>query len=293
LPPASIFLGDSGSMLIGLVVGTLAIKSSLKSPATVALAAPLAVLTIPIFDTFAAIIRRKLTGRSIYATDRGHLHHCLLRRGFSSRRVLICISCFCLLSVFGALASLALRNELVAILAAVVVIAIMVTTRLFGYAEFVLIKERLAALAVSFLHRGTNGKAHQLEVRLQGSHGWQELWNALTICAEQLELQTLQMDVNAPARHESYHARWDRLGELAEETQQWRAEIPLIVLGETVGRLDIAGQQNAEPIWMQIATVAKLMQEFEIGVPQPEEPSSDVLEVPVNGSGRMIQPERV
>ena len=65
-PPASIFMGDCGSMVVGLVIGVVAIQGSLKGPATVALAAPLAVLTLPIFDTLAAIVRRKLTGRSIY-----------------------------------------------------------------------------------------------------------------------------------------------------------------------------------------------------------------------------------
>ena len=53
-----------------------------KGPATVALSLPIAVLAIPFFDTFAAIARRKLTGRSIYIADREHLHHCLQRRGF-------------------------------------------------------------------------------------------------------------------------------------------------------------------------------------------------------------------
>ena len=92
LPPASIFLGDSGSMLIGLVVGTLAIQGTLKGPGTVLLAAPLAVWTIPILDSAAAILRRKLTGRSIYATDRGHLHHRLLERLGSNSRVLVAVA---------------------------------------------------------------------------------------------------------------------------------------------------------------------------------------------------------
>ena len=78
LPPAKMFLGDTGSMLIGLIVGYLAIAGSVKGPATVALAAPVAVWAIPIFDSAAAILRRRLTGRSIYTTDRGLL-------GFAAR----------------------------------------------------------------------------------------------------------------------------------------------------------------------------------------------------------------
>src|SRR5205807_3125260 len=124
-PPASIFLGDSGSMLIGLVVGTLAIQSSLKTTATVAMCAPLAILSVPFFDTLMAIVRRKLTGRSIYTTDRGHLHHCLLRRGLSSTRVLLLVSAFSLLTAVSALASLAFHNEFLCVFTVAAVASIL------------------------------------------------------------------------------------------------------------------------------------------------------------------------
>jgi UDP-GlcNAc:undecaprenyl-phosphate GlcNAc-1-phosphate transferase len=109
-PPASIFLGDSGSMVIGLVVGVLSIHCYLKGPAAVALASPMVLLTIPIFDTTAAILRRKLTGRSIYCTDRSHLHHCLLRRLVNPRYVLLTVSACCLVTAAGAFAGRVLKN---------------------------------------------------------------------------------------------------------------------------------------------------------------------------------------
>jgi UDP-GlcNAc:undecaprenyl-phosphate GlcNAc-1-phosphate transferase len=71
-------------MLIGLVLGALAIRGSFKGPASVALVAPIAIWAIPILDVVMAILRRRLTGRSIYIPDRGHLHHMLLKRGYSS-----------------------------------------------------------------------------------------------------------------------------------------------------------------------------------------------------------------
>ena len=86
LPPASVYMGDSGSMLIGLVIGAVAIPTSLKGPATVALSAPLAILVLPMFDTTAAVIRRKLTGRGLATADRGHLHHVLMRNGLTAQR---------------------------------------------------------------------------------------------------------------------------------------------------------------------------------------------------------------
>ena len=92
LPPASIYIGDSGSMLIGLVIGALAIPASLKGPATVALGAPVALLVLPMMDTTAAVIRRKLTGRGLATADRGHLHHVLQRNGLTTRRALLLVA---------------------------------------------------------------------------------------------------------------------------------------------------------------------------------------------------------
>jgi UDP-GlcNAc:undecaprenyl-phosphate GlcNAc-1-phosphate transferase len=259
-PPASIFLGDSGSMLIGLVVGVLAIQSSLKGPATVALAAPVALLTVPFFDTLAAITRRKLTGRSIYTTDRGHLHHCLLGRGFSSRRALLCVSLCCLLTVAGALASLTFNNELFAVVSALAVMGMLIVTRLFGYAEFLLLKNRLVSVAGSFFQAGPLGLPKQSEVRLQGSANWEVLWSELTEWAMRLNLSTLCFDINAPAIYEGYHARWQRPQEDGENPSLWRAELPLLVQGQTVGRLQIVGHRDLEPIWMKLASLTNVLE---------------------------------
>ena len=269
-PPASAFLGDAGSMLIGLVVGVLAIQSSLKGPVAFALAAPLAILTIPAFDTAAAIVRRKLTGRSIYSTDRGHLHHCLLRRGLSSRRVLLCVSGCCLLTVLGALASLVFKNESLAILVSLTVIASLIATRLFGYAEFLLIKKRLAKALGSFVRLRRGDRTRHTEVHLQGSADWKSLVSALESRAFDLNLNRVRLSVNAPALHESYHAEWDRFDEDEAETVcLWRADIPLAIQGQSGGRLEVTGYRDAEPIWKKIAAITQLIEEFEVVMPLP------------------------
>jgi UDP-GlcNAc:undecaprenyl-phosphate/decaprenyl-phosphate GlcNAc-1-phosphate transferase len=265
-PPAAIFMGDCGSMLVGLVVGVLAIESSLKGPATVALAGPLALLVIPIFDTSAAIVRRKLTGRSIYTTDRGHLHHVLQRSGMSNRSVLLLVAGLCLLASGGALLTLARNNELYALLSGASVVGILVVRRLFGHAEFLLIKERLLAVAVAVRYGHQTGRVHQLEVRLQGSADWNELWRDLTACAEQLNLRTVCLDVNAPAIHEGYHARWDRLQGGDDPAAYWRAEIPLHAHGHVVGRLEVIAQRDHETVWRKVALVAKIVEDVELAV---------------------------
>jgi UDP-GlcNAc:undecaprenyl-phosphate GlcNAc-1-phosphate transferase len=276
-PPATIFLGDCGSMLIGLVVGVLAIESSLKGPATVALAAPAALLIIPILDTSAAIVRRKLTGRSIYTTDRGHLHHVLLRRGLPSWGVLLLVGGLCFVAGVGAFSSLYLNSESLALLTVVVVVGLLVATRLFGHAEFLLIKERMLAVFFAVRHGHEQGRVHESAVRLQGSADWKDVWRHVTACAEQLQLQAVCLDVNAPSLHEGYHARWGRVPADAETPSFWRAEIPLAVRGQIVGRLEFAGQHGGDLIAEKIAQVAKVVEDVEMalaGLTGPPAPST-------------------
>jgi UDP-GlcNAc:undecaprenyl-phosphate GlcNAc-1-phosphate transferase len=261
-PPASIYLGDSGSMVVGLVLGTLAILSSLKGPATVALSAPAVLLTLPIFDTAAAIVRRKLTGRSIYTTDRGHLHHCLLRSGLSVRHVLLLVFGCCLLTGAGVLASQAFNNEWIALSTGLSVILTLILTRLFGHAEALLIKERLLALAGALFRPRSGGEARQLEVRLQGSADWKEIWDRLIAGVEGLNICQLRLDVNAPALHEGYHARWDRAHDEGEALSLWRAEIPLTARGQPLGRLEVAGQPDQVPVWKKLAQLTDVVEAF-------------------------------
>ncbi len=89
--PATIFMGDSGSMFIGFVLATTAIRTAEKSTAAVALAVPLLALGVPISDTLLAMGRRALRGVPLFSADRGHIHHRLLDRGLSHRDAVLVI----------------------------------------------------------------------------------------------------------------------------------------------------------------------------------------------------------
>lgn len=87
--PASIFMGDSGSLLLGFLMAAISLQGFLKGVATIALLIPLLVLGIPIFDTGFAILRRVKNRRPIYAADRGHLHHRFSNLGYSQRQTVV------------------------------------------------------------------------------------------------------------------------------------------------------------------------------------------------------------
>jgi len=88
--PAKIFMGDSGSMLLGLIISVVALLG-FKNVTLSSLIIPLLVLAIPILDTLAAIIRRKLKGQSISQPDKYHIHHQLLNKNFSQTQTVIVI----------------------------------------------------------------------------------------------------------------------------------------------------------------------------------------------------------
>lgn len=88
--PASIFMGDSGSMFLGFIIATIALLG-FKNVTMSSFLIPLLILAIPILDTLFAIVRRALKGESISTPDKFHIHHQLLNRNFSQRQTVLII----------------------------------------------------------------------------------------------------------------------------------------------------------------------------------------------------------
>ncbi len=93
--PASIFMGDSGSLFLGLMYASLSIIGALKVSTTVAILIPVFIMGLPIFDTSFAIIRRFTNGRPIFSADKEHVHHQLLARGYSVKQAVIYMYVIC------------------------------------------------------------------------------------------------------------------------------------------------------------------------------------------------------
>jgi len=87
--PASIFMGDAGSNLLGLLLACIAIQGVLKTAAVVALFFPLVILAVPILDTGFVVAKRIKYKRPVYSPDKEHFHHRFDRIGFSQRRTVL------------------------------------------------------------------------------------------------------------------------------------------------------------------------------------------------------------
>ncbi len=85
-PPASSFMGDTGSNLLGYLLATASVQGALKTNAVIALAFPLIVLAVPILDTGFVVAKRLKYRQPIYQADAWHFHHRMANKGFSQRR---------------------------------------------------------------------------------------------------------------------------------------------------------------------------------------------------------------
>lgn len=102
--PASIFLGDSGSLLLGFLLGIISLLNVSRTAALTSLLIPLIVAGVPIIDTFSAIIRRMRAHVSIGQADKGHIHHRLIQEGYNQKQAVLLIYAWCILLSLGAAA---------------------------------------------------------------------------------------------------------------------------------------------------------------------------------------------
>jgi UDP-GlcNAc:undecaprenyl-phosphate GlcNAc-1-phosphate transferase len=102
--PATIFLGDCGSLFIGFMLSALALRGAQKAPTIIAVAIPVVSFGLPILETALSVVRRFISGRPVFTADREHIHHKLLQQGLSHRQVVIVLyavsAIFAMLSLF-------------------------------------------------------------------------------------------------------------------------------------------------------------------------------------------------
>jgi UDP-GlcNAc:undecaprenyl-phosphate GlcNAc-1-phosphate transferase len=113
--PACIFLGDSGSLLIGLLIGVIGVQGSLKAPSAISILFPILAMGLPISDTAMAIFRRWVRNLPLSSADRRHVHHLLIGLGLNPRQAALLLYCFSGFLCGVVLLGVALQNEFLAL----------------------------------------------------------------------------------------------------------------------------------------------------------------------------------
>jgi UDP-GlcNAc:undecaprenyl-phosphate/decaprenyl-phosphate GlcNAc-1-phosphate transferase len=142
--PARIFMGDSGSYLLGYLLSTTALTGAVQQKAStaVSLLVPVIALGLPIFDTLFSMVRRILERRPIFSPDRGHVHHRLLELGLTHRRAVILLYGVSIVLAAGAVAVSLGQSWQVGVALLFVSVVFVALVRFLGYFEYLHARRR-------------------------------------------------------------------------------------------------------------------------------------------------------
>ena len=254
LPPAKMFLGDAGSMVIGLAIAILGIRVSSHSSISTVLLVPTAVCIIPLFDLVVALVRRKMTDRSLFLSDRRHLHHCLQSQGYTPVMVVLTMSGLSLFTAFMAILSVYLKSDLIAFLAVIAVVTLLVASRTFGYTELLLlctrVKNTTERLVIPFLSNHPQ-ESQIYNAQFQGDASWGNIWEKVVDFAQTNQLSSIHFSINAPFAAQEYHANW-KSSITYDFEKVCRAEIPLMCDGVRIGCIKVVSetQRDSSCAWV-------------------------------------------
>ena len=261
--PASVFLGDSGSLSIGFLLGCFGVIWSQKTATLLGMTAPLIALAIPLLDTSLAIARRFLRGQPVFGADRGHIHHRLLARGFTPRRVAYVLYAFA-----GIVAGLSLLLSSpgshfggVALVAfcALVWLAI----QYLGYEEFDTARRMIFG---NLFRRVLNARlsVNQLETAVHGAHTLDECWGALVETSRSLGFSEASVEFRD-------HRLTTRLVEV-DSADCWDLHIPLNHSGHVHLRVPLRSAQPPATIGRLVTTVGTVFADKLAAFPVPTAP---------------------
>jgi UDP-GlcNAc:undecaprenyl-phosphate GlcNAc-1-phosphate transferase len=191
--PASIFMGDSGSMFLGFVLAATSIQTSQKRGTAVAILIPIVSLGLPIMDTLLAMARRFVSGRSMFRADREHIHHRLLAMGFTHRRAVILLYALCMFLGTVAVAMTFANSAQQALLLLVVAAVVAVLVRKLYLGSLGKAPRPLGELRErNLMLRSVVRDAGE---RLRGALGRDQVWQCVLPAAPQLDVRTLKLEL--------------------------------------------------------------------------------------------------
>ena len=190
--PASIFLGDSGSLFLGFMLAGIGLLGSQKSPTVIAVAIPIVSLGLPVLDTTLAVARRFLRGQPIFSADRAHIHHRLLSLGHSPRRVALLLYSACALLGLGGML-LVNDSAYVAVVLVVIGLGAGLAVQRLRYYEF----EELARVLKRGVHQrkniGRNVRIREASLRVSDMTDLDRVFETLETTFEQDEFECAEV----------------------------------------------------------------------------------------------------
>lgn len=250
--PATIFLGDCGSLFIGFMLSALALAGAGKTPTIVAVAIPVISFGLPVLETVLSVLRRFLSGQPLFVGDSQHIHHKLLERGFSQQQVVVIlyiVSAGCgLLSLFLLYPS----GPMVGIVLFVIGTGVWIGVQHLGYHEFF----ELGRVA----HRTLDQKkiiVNNLAIRrateaLAKADDIDGVGRALLEAFETNDFDGFELKLEPPARIDQEFMGWRR-GAAGADEAGWTLSLDLKnKAGRSLGTFSLYRKQTIAPLRVDI-----------------------------------------
>lgn len=266
--PATIFLGDCGSLFMGFMLSALAIQGAQKAPTIVAVAIPVVSFGLPILETLLSIARRLISGRPVFTADREHIHHKLLQRGLSHRQAVILLygvsGVFALLSLF----LLWPTGSTLGLVLAVLGTGIWIGVQHLGYLEFGELR-RVAQRTIEQRRIFINNLAiRRATEELKAATDFQQVARVLIAAFSTNDFDAFELRVSVPARsmqivesRELPHLRWARHGAraLPDFENAWSLNLDLVTpANQHCGRLSVFRSYSARDLQLDINLLTSL-----------------------------------
>ncbi|MFZ5862180.1 MAG: MraY family glycosyltransferase [Nitrospirota bacterium] len=197
--PAKLFMGDSGSLVLGFFLATVALQGAQKGSTAVALLVPIVVMAVPIADTLTAIVRRLMNGLGPFTADREHFHHRLIWKGLNQPRAVLClyaVSAVCGLAAY--VMAVGTPGVSWAVVLTVIVGGVLLIREL-EYAEFAGILGRIVrGDRRRRPPRYKNLVLKQARTRIVTARSFDRAWRSMTMAAKELEFDLLHLKPSGP-----------------------------------------------------------------------------------------------
>ena len=197
--PASIFMGDTGSMFLGFVLAATAIQTNQKASTAAAIMIPAIALGLPIIDTLLAIARRALRGRPLFQADREHIHHRLMAMGLSHRQTVLVLYGFCIVLGTAALLLTYANSGQAALLLIVVALVALIFLRSLGYMRLDRVAETTEGRK---RNRALRGAVRPLGRRLRQLRSVSEMWPIVVETASVFTAAGVRLQIEATGDEE-------------------------------------------------------------------------------------------
>jgi UDP-GlcNAc:undecaprenyl-phosphate GlcNAc-1-phosphate transferase len=192
--PASIFMGDTGSMFLGFVLAVTSIKTSTKSGTAVAMLVPIIALGLPIMDTLLAMVRRTMLGRPMFSADKEHIHHRLMSRvNLSHRNAVLVLYGLCCLFALTALGLSYANAPQSAMLLGAVGVVVVVMMRKLGYLSL-----KQAGVVTVTRRKNIELRTVVKEIidRVRAAEALSDLWEAIWPIAGVIDASRLELTLS-------------------------------------------------------------------------------------------------